>query len=410
MNTIENLKKYNQTRILKLLENASAQNAKTLLTDLKKLNFDEFFETYNESQKEIKIDESKIKELPYLVKKELNPQMNKLFFDLGMEVLSSGEYAVVTMAGGQGTRLGHSGPKGTYSLDIGGSQKFLFEVLKENLEETNKKVGKTIPWYIMTSPENNELTQIFFENHNYFNYPKEDIIFFKQNHLPLIDTEGQILIDKDYHVKKASDGSGSAYNSLKNDGCLEDMEKRGIKWIFIGGVDNILLKQTDPVLLGMAIYKNSQIASKTILKSYPDEKVGLFCSYDNHPRVIEYSEMPREIAYELTSDNELKYKEAHIMCNLYTLDALKFLSEQKLPYHIAFKKNSYLDESGKEIIPFKPNSYKLESFIFDGFPYFDDIALLRGDREEDFAPIKNKEGKDSPATAKVLYKNYHTKR
>ena len=139
MNTIENLKKYNQTRILKLLENASAQNAKTLLTDLKKLNFDEFFETYNESQKEIKIDESKIKELPYLVKKELNPQMNKLFFDLGMEVLSSGEYAVVTMAGGQGTRLGHSGPKGTYSLDIGGSQKFLFEVLKENLEETNKK-------------------------------------------------------------------------------------------------------------------------------------------------------------------------------------------------------------------------------------------------------------------------------
>lgn len=120
--------------------------------------------------------------------------------------------------------------------------------------------------------------------------------------------------------------------------------------------------------------------------------------------------MPREIAYELTNDNELKYKEAHIMCNLYTLDALKFLSEQKLPYHIAFKKNSYLDESGKEIIPFKPNSYKLESFIFDGFPYFDDIALLRGDREENFAPIKNKEGKDSPATAKVLYKNYHTKR
>ena len=219
-----------------------------------------------------------------------------------------------------------------------------------------------------------------------------------------------VLIDKDYHVKKASDGSGSVYYSLKKNGCLEDMEKRKIKWIFIGGVDNILLKQTDPVLLGLAIYKNSKVASKTILKSYPDEKVGLFCSYDKHPRVIEYSEMPREIAYELTNNNKLKYKEAHIMCNLYTLNALNFLSAQKLPYHIALKKNSYLDESGKEIIPSKPNSYKLESFIFDGFPYFDDIALLRGEREEDFAPIKNKEGNDSPATARVLYKNYHTKR
>ena len=410
MNITRNLEKYNQTRILKSLENASSHSAKTLLTDLEKLNFDELFETYNESQKEIKIDESKIKELPYLVKKDLTPQMNKLFFDLGMDVLNRGEYAVVTMAGGQGTRLGHCGPKGTYSLDIGGSRKFLFEILKENLEETNKKVGKTIPWYIMTSPENNELTQNFFENHNYFNYPKEDITFFKQNHLPLIDTEGQILIDKDYHVKKASDGSGSVYYSLKKNGCLEDMEKRKIKWIFIGGVDNILLKQTDPLLLGLAIYKNSKVASKTILKSYPDEKVGLFCSYDKHPRVIEYSEMPREIAYELTNNNKLKYKEAHIMCNLYTLNALNLLSAQKLPYHIALKKNSYLDESGKEIIPSKPNSYKLESFIFDGFPYFDDIALLRGEREEDFAPIKNKEGNDSPATARVLYKNYHTKR
>ena len=160
---------------------------------------------------------------------------------------------------------------------------------------------------------------------------KKIFIFFKQNHLPLIDTEGQILIDKDYHVKKASDGSGSAYNSLKKRWMSRRYgKKEELNGFSLVEVDNILLKQTDPVLLGMAIYKNSQIASKTILKSYPDEKVGIFCSYDKHPRVIEYSEMPREIAYELTNDNELKYKEAHIMCNLYTLDALKFFIRTKI--------------------------------------------------------------------------------
>lgn len=412
METLEKLKKYNQTRTLKLIENLSKDKAKSaalteLLKSLETVDFDELFKIYNESKQEVIVDETKIKQLPYLVKKELNPCLEKLFYDLGTEVLNSGQYAVVTMAGGQGTRLGHDGPKGTYSLDIDGSRKFIFEILKENLEETNQKTGKIIPWYIMTSPENDAPTKNFFKNHDYFNYSKEDITFFKQNHMPLIDVYDQLLIDKNYHLKEASDGTGSVYRSLKNGGCLEDMKTRGIKWVFIGGVDNILLKQADRILLGMAIFKNVEIASKTIVKSYPEEKVGLFCQYDNHPRVIEYSEMPIEISYEEDENHELKYKEAHIMCNLYTIDALEYLAEKTLPYHIAFKKNSYLDEFGTEIIPKEPNSYKLESFLFDGFPYFDNIALLRGDREEDFAPIKNKEGKDSSETAKVLYKRYH---
>ena len=184
------------------------------------------------------------------------------------------------------------------------------------------------------------------------------------------------------------------------------MKEKGIKWVFIGGVDNALLKMADTILLGMAIDKKVQIASKSIVKANPHERVGVFAKMNGHPKVIEYSEMPEKMAEEVDSDGELKYGEAHIMCNLYTIEAIEKISKETLIYHSAFKKNSYIDENGKEVIPQEENSYKFESFIFDAFELFDDIAILRGKREDDFAPVKNKEGVDSPKTAKELYEKF----
>jgi len=184
------------------------------------------------------------------------------------------------------------------------------------------------------------------------------------------------------------------------------MIKRNIKWIFIGGVDNVILKMADVTLLGMAIDKNVQIASKSIVKANPYEKVGVFCRMNNHPKVIEYTELPIEMAEEVDENGNLRFGESHIMCNLFSIDAIEKISKEPLIYHSAFKKNSYIDESGKEVIPEKENSYKFEAFIFDSFELFDDIAILRGKREDDFAPVKNKEGVDSPETAKKLYEEY----
>ena len=184
------------------------------------------------------------------------------------------------------------------------------------------------------------------------------------------------------------------------------MKERGIKWIFIGGVDNALLKMADVTLLGLAIKQGVQIASKSIVKANPQEKVGVFGKMNGHPKVIEYTELPEKMAEETDTNGELKYGEAHIMCNLYSIDAIEKISKETLMYHPAHKKNSYIDEEGKEIIPKEPNSYKFESFIFDAFEFFDDIAILRGKREDDFAPVKNKEGVDSPRTAKELYEKY----
>lgn len=307
---------------------------------------------------------------------------------------------------GKEADFGHNGPKGTYRLDVYGKGKYLFEILAENLKEANKKYNVIIPWYIMTSKENHEETVSFLEKNNYFGYSKNNVILFKQSELPLISTEGKLLINKDNKIKEASDGNGGTYSSLRRSGSLADMKERGIKWVFIGGVDNVLLEMADVTLLGMAIKQGVQIASKSVVKANPHEKVGVFCKMNGHPKVIEYAELPEKMAEEVDADGELKYGESHIMCNLYTIEAIEKISKEHLMYHSAFKKNSYIDENGREVIPEKENAYKFESFIFDAFEFFDDIAILRGKREDDFAPVKNKDGVDSPKTAKEMYEKY----
>ncbi len=404
--TIDLLKIYNQEHIIKLLEKLDENQKQVLVEQISKIDFHQLKELYDNTKKEIEIKENKIEPLPYLDKKKLSEEQKEEFQRLGEAVLEKGEYAVVTMAGGQGTRLGHSGPKGTFKLDVYGKGKYLFEILAENLKEANQKYGKIIPWYIMTSKENNDETIEFMEKHNYFGYDKDSVRFFAQSELPLVDVNGKLLVGKDMKIKEASDGNGGTYSSLRASGCLAEMKEKGIKWVFIGGVDNALLKMADTILLGMAIDKKVQIASKSIVKANPHERVGVFAKMNGHPKVIEYSEMPEKMAEEVDSDGELKYGEAHIMCNLYTIEAIEKISKETLIYHSAFKKNAYIDEEGKEVIPTEPNSFKFESFIFDAFELFDDIAILRGKREDDFAPVKNREGVDSPKTAKELYEKF----
>ena len=403
---IDKLKEYGQNHIVNILEKLDETKKQELIEQINKIDFHQMMELYQNTKKEIEFKESKIEPVPYLDKAKLTKEQREEFDKLGEEVVKNNQYAVVTMAGGQGTRLGHTGPKGTFKLDVYGKGKYLFEILADNLQEANKKYGVVINWYIMTSKENNADTVEFLEKNNYFGYDKNKVTIFKQSELPLVNTEGKFLVNKEYKIKEASDGNGGTYSSLRASGCLADMKEKGIKWIFIGSVDNALLKMIDVTLLGMAVKKGVQIASKSVAKANPQERVGVFCKMNNHPKVIEYTELPERMAEEVDSDGELKFGESHIMCNLYTIDAIEKISKEPLIYHTAFKKNSYIDENGKEVIPTEPNSYKFESFIFDAFELFDDIAILRGKREDDFAPVKNKEGVDSPKTAKELYEKY----
>lgn len=293
-----------------------------------------------------------------------------------------------------------------YKIKFEDEEKYLFEIIVDTLKRANDKYNVTIPWYIMTSKANNEQTVNFLKEKKYFGYPENYVFIFEQGELPLLNEEGKLLIGEDKLIKEASNGNGGIFNSMLKKGAIKDMENRGIEWVFIGSVDNILLKYVDVLLLGLTSSNGNKIGTRTVLKRNPEEKVGVLCKQNNKIKVIEYTELPKDIAGIVDEDGELVFGESHIMCNLFNIEAIKKASTKELSYHIAFKKSNYLDENGNLIEPEKPNAYKFEQFIFDSFKLFDNISILRGKREEDFAPVKNKEGEDSPETAKKLYENY----
>lgn len=331
------------------------------------------------------------------------------YIKIGEDVVKSGHFAIGIMAGGQGTRLGHNGPKGTFELELNGKTKSLFEIIVDKLRKAHEKYNVYLNCYIMTSPENNKETVAFFEKNNYFNYPKEYIKFFMQEDLPLLNKEGKLILGEDGLIKLASEGNGGIFYSMAKKGIIDDMKSKKIKWIFIGSVDNLLVKYVDTLLLGLAIKQNVNIATRTVIKNSPNERVGVLCKKNGRVKVIEYTEVPKEMMVATDEAGEFLYGESHIMCNLFSLEAIEKASTKELKYHVAVKKIKYIDENGKLVNPTEPNCYKFEKFVFDSFGLFDEIAILRGKREEDFAPIKNAEGQDSPETAKKLYENYMAK-
>ena len=283
-------------------------------------------------------------------------------------------------------------PKGAFKIDVADKPegKYLFEIHAETLLRANTQYGVTIPWYIMTSRENSKQTEDFLKEHDYFGYPIEYLKIFQQEELPLLDVEGKFVIDKNSLVKKASNGNGGVFSSLEKHGLIEDMHSRGVKWIFIGGVDNVLLKMVDTNLIGLCLKNKTDIAAKTVLKNSPEEKAGVFCKQNGKIRIIEYTEMPKDLSEKVKEDGELVFGEINIISNLFSVEAVGKAATQDMPYHVAFKKGCY----------------KFEKFIFDAFALFDNISILRGAREHDFAPIKNATGVDSPQTAVELYDNY----
>ena len=410
-NYIELLKENNQEHLLKYIEMSNGKQKEELIEQILNLDFKKLNELYSISKrdKEKAIESCYIEHIKCVDKYKVDEELFNKYKNKGEEIIKNGEYAVVTMAGGQGTRLGHEGPKGTFLLNVKPKPKYLFEILADGIKRANKKYETVLNWYIMTSTENDGKTREFFEEHNYFDYPKNKIKFFKQGNLPLINEDGKLLVDETLHIKYAADGNGCIYKSMRIDGIIGDMKKNNIKWVFIGSVDNALLNMVDPILLGLTVCDGNEIGSKSIIKKRPDEPVGVFCKKNTKPAVIEYTELPEEMATETDEDGELLFGESHIMCNLYSVNALDKISKNELPYHSAHKKANYMDENGKIIKAVSPNAYKYEAFIFDGFLFFDNISILRGRREEDFAPVKNATGDDSPETAIKLYNEYWEK-
>lgn len=401
----EILEKNNQQHLLNCFENLDKENKEELINQILETDFELLNNLYNNINCLEKTEDT-ITPITYIDKEKLSQEELNKYRKKGLEIIKNNKYAVVTMAGGQGTRLGHDGPKGTFILDVS-PEKSLFEIFCDKLKKIKEKYNVVIQWYIMTSKENNNATVEFFKKNNYFNYPENAIKFFIQGEIPMLNTEGKIIQTEKGLIKNASNGHGGIFEALYKNKIIQDMNNKGIEWIFIGPVDNPLIQMTDEVMLGIGAEKNVMAVGKSIVKATPDEKVGVFCKKNGRPGVIEYTEITKEMSEQKNNLGELIYGESHINCNLFNIKAIEKIGENKLPYHTAIKKATYMDENGNIIKSDKPNCYKFETFIFDGFGMLDNMEILRGKREEEFAPVKNREGVDSPKTAIELYKKYY---
>mgnify|MGYP001623749325 FL=1 len=399
------LEKHGQEQLLANYEKLSENDKDKLLDDILTIDFNQLEKLYEKRNFKQVYSEAEIEPISYVEKDKMSKEEREKYDEIGTKAIKAGKLAAVTMAGGQGTRLGHNGPKGTFDIGLE-SHKPIFELLCETLKLANEKYGVVIPWYIMTSKENNKDTVDFFEKNNYFGYPKGYIQFFKQGELPMVGEDGKVLLDEKGMIKQAADGHGGIFTSMRKDGVIYDMKARGIEWVFIGGVDNVLVKMVDPTLIGLAESKGILAAGKSVVKAGPHEKVGVFCKRNGRPSVIEYSEISKEMAEETDENGQLKYGESHILCNLFNIKEIEKISEKNLPYHSAHKKATYMNEKGEIVKGIEPNAYKFEAFLFDAFESLDDMVIMRVKREEEFAPVKNAEGVDSPETARKLYQDF----
>ncbi len=385
------LEKYDQKHLLSFYDILNGEKRELLLDQILRINFEQICNLYKNSYIELKKHDT-ITPLPYVDKTKLSNKEFKYYNKIGIEAIKSHEFAVITLAGGQGSRLGHTGPKGTFELKLAHTKKSLFEILCDSLKVVNYLYNISIPWYIMTSENNNQATIDFFEENNYFNYPNKNIHFFTQNKLPVVNENGKLMLNELYRINEASNGNGDIYSSIKRNNIIEDLKKQGIKWIFICGIDNVLVNPVDTLFLGLTIAKNYEIASKSIFKEDPNGKEAVFANRNGKPSILMLDEITEEMNNLKDSDDNYLYRETNALCHLYNINALEKCTTLELPYHRAYKKNTFVNEEGMKQIPESPNSFKFEKFIFDAFEHFDKMLLLRVAKNKEFAPIKDLEG------------------
>ncbi|MBL0927886.1 MAG: UDPGP type 1 family protein [Phycisphaerales bacterium] len=327
----------------------------------------------------------------------------------GEELLRAGKVAAFCVAGGQGTRLGYDEPKGKYP---GGAVtgKPLFQCLAEYVLAASRRWGRPVPFYVMTSPINHESTVAFFREKNHFGLAERDVMFFPQGVMPSLDLHsGRVLLDQPHRVATNPDGHGGSLRALWHSGAVADMRARGVEHISYVQVDNPLARVIDPVFIGLhasAPDSSGEMSSKMVAKVDPAEKVGVFASVDGKTQVIEYSDLPAELAQSRDADHTLRFCAGSIAIHLIGVEFVARLNAGggfALPFHRAEKKVPFVDQAtGQRVEPKAPNAVKLETFVFDALPLARASIVVETDRIEEFAPIKNAEGQDSPHTCRRL--------
>ena len=317
----------------------------------------------------------------------------------GEKELKAGRVAALLVAGGQGSRLGYDGPKGCYSIGpITGAPLFYFHARK--ILARTIRYGRAIPFYVMTSEANNAATVKCFEENDYFGLNPDDVFFFTQGMWPGMDKDGKIILDAPGHVFMSPDGHGGLIAALKRSGALDDMKKRGIKSVFFFQVDNPLVEIADPAFIGYHVLNKSEYSLKLCAKRDPFEKVGMPMQFGKSFRMVEYTEMTKEQCERKAADGGLYFRYGSPAIHVFDRVFLEREASKPMPLHLAFKKIPVFDGK-KTVKPSEPNGYKFEKFIFDILPNAKKAIFMAFDQKDEFSPVKNAEGSDSPASCKA---------
>ena len=314
------------------------------------------------------------------------------FRKAGLEAIRACKVGAILLAGGQGTRLGFDKAKGMFNIGVNRTL-YIFEQLIANLMNVTNEAGAWVPLYIMTSDKNDAQTRAFFEEHNYFGYNKGYVKFFVQEMVPAVDFEGNVLREAEDSLAMSPNGNGGWYKSMLRAGLDQDIRDKGVEWLNVFAVDNVLQRIADPVFVGATILSGRVCGSKVVRKVSPHERVGAMCLENGKPSIVEYYELTDEMAEARDEKGTLLYGFGVILNYLFRVDKLNAIAESKLPLHI-----------GQMCKPEEPNAYKFETLILDMVYMMDNCLAFEVEREKEFAPVKNATGTDSVESARELLK------
>ncbi|KAG5876435.1 hypothetical protein JTB14_008428 [Gonioctena quinquepunctata] len=416
-----------QSHLLQFWDDLGEEEKEQFLQQLNTIKFDEVSRLFENAQasltEEVTKLDSKMKPIPsdkFESEEGVNSDLLEDYRKEGLEEISNSHVAVLLMAGGQGTRLGVSYPKGMYSVGLP-SGKTLFQIQAERIrrvislaEQQTGKTGK-ICWYIMTSGPTNETTKNFLRENDYFGLKEEDVKLFQQGLLPCFDFDGKIFLEDKNSVALAPDGNGGIYRALRDNGILKDMKDRGVEYVHVHSVDNILVKVADPVFIGYCVKKQADCGAKVVKKASPSEAVGVVCQVDGSFQVVEYSEITEQTANLRDEEGNLVFSAGNICNHFFSTKFLEEIADRhelQLKLHVAKKKIPHVDADGTKIKPTSSNGIKIEKFVFDVFQFTDNFVTWEVPRASEFSALKNADsaGVDCPRTSRRdlldLHKSY----
>ncbi len=393
---IDTLNKAGQEDLAKHLESLDGEARKHLERDIASQDWEELKALHAEKSAASLSDNvsADLKPMPFKI--GADDLRYDFWKETGEILLGKGQVAAFLVAGGQGSRLGFEGPKGMFDIGLP-SHKSLFQLQAERLQNLAAQVGHPIPWCIMTSPLNHEATVNFFTEHNFFGMDRNNIRFFEQGTICALTPDGKAVLDGEDHLALVPDGNGGCFRALAQTGSLAWLIERGVRYVFLYSVDNALCRICDPAFIGALANDNfSMSASKVVHKANAQEKVGIFAFQNKKPGVVEYSDLPEEYRDMTNPDGSLTFDGGNIAIHLFRIEGLRKLQTSKLPWHTARKTVCGIEKC-----------WKFEQFLFDAFPQLGSMMPFGVIREEEFSPVKNAEGNDSPKTARTMIGKLH---